>query len=144
MKTVFSSKLTLDDLNSSNAKTFGETIGFRYTEMGPDFVRATFTVDERHTRPGGIMNGGVSLGVIESVGSAAARFAVYDQNRNTLGIQVSANHLRVARVGDKLTATAKVKHLGRSMHLWEIVIENQDAKVVSIGQLTMMVVDALP
>lgn len=144
MKNIFPSQVTVALLEETNRNTFNETLGLHYTEVGPDFLRAKLVIGQKHLRPGGIMNGGVSLGVIESVGSVAARCAVHGQNRNTLGIQVSANHLRVGKLGDELTATARVKHLGRSMHVWEVTIENGEGKVVSTGQLTMMVVDKLP
>src|SRR5207253_2205111 len=94
--------------------TFAETLGMQFVELGQDFLTAKLVVDSRHLRPGGIMNGGVSLALIETVGSVAARYAIDGEGKNSLGIQVNANHLQVARPGDELAITAMPLHLGRT------------------------------
>jgi len=141
MKSLFSG-LTLDDLKEGSKSTFAETLGLEFSEFGSDFLAGTLVVDERHLRPGGIVNGGVYLGLIETVASVAARCAIRGEKKNSLGIQVSANHLGVAVPGDKLTAIARPIHVGRSTHLWSVSIENQKGKLVSTGTITMMIVDA--
>lgn len=141
MKSVFSPQVDLAQIQKNAQGTFSEVLGIEFVELGPDFLKGALVVDNRHLRPGGIMNGGVSLALIETVGSVAARCVIYDEPKNTLGIQVSASHLKVAVPGDRLLATARPVHLGRSTHLWDVAIENQTGKLICTGRITLMVVD---
>jgi 1,4-dihydroxy-2-naphthoyl-CoA hydrolase len=138
---VFASGVTLSLIQQGSKGTFAETLGLEFTELGPDFLRAALTVDARHLRPGGIVNGGVFLSILETVGSVAARCTIESPTKNSLGIQVSCNHLGVAVPGDRLIGTARPVHLGRSTHLWEVEIENQKGKVISSGRITLLIVD---
>jgi len=142
MTSVFPAGLTLKAIiENVGGNNFSDSIGFKFVELGADFLRGKLTVDDRHLRPGGIMNGGVSLAIIETVGSVAARCAIFGASKNTLGIQVNASHLTIARPGDELTATARPVHVGRSTHLWDVTIENQNGKLVSSGRITLLVVE---
>ncbi|MFZ4713224.1 MAG: PaaI family thioesterase [Bacteriovoracaceae bacterium] len=141
MKPVFLPHITLDYLQ----RTFTEgclpqTFGIQFSELKNNTLSAELTVDDRHIRPGGIANGGVFLILIETVGSAASSCAIDFEKNNTLGINVTANHLRSAAKGDKLTATAKPVHVGRSTHLWEVDIVNQNGQLISSGRITMMII----
>ena len=138
MKSIFAPNVTLEAIQKNAVNQFGEHIGLKFTQLGADYLEGQMTVDSRHLRPGNIMNGGVSLVLIETVGSVAARCAIYGEPKNTLGIQVNANHLAIAHPGDVLTATARPVHVGKSTHVWEVIILNQDKRVVSRGTITMM------
>jgi uncharacterized protein (TIGR00369 family) len=81
---------------------------------------------------------------MEIVGSAACNCVIRGQNKNNLGIQLNANHLAIAKPGDRLSIVAKPVHLGRSTHLWEINITNDKGKTVSTGRLTLLIVGAKP
>ncbi len=142
MKSIFPAGLTLAQIETGTKGLFADTLALKFDELGPDYIRGSLVVDSRHLRPGGIVNGGVYLALIETVASVGARCAVWGQEKNTLGIQVSANHLGMAVAGDKLSATAKPVHLGRSTQLWSVSIVNQKGKLLSSGTITMMVVDA--
>lgn len=142
MKSIFPSTVTLPDIQSSGKGTLSDTLALEFTELGSDFLKGALVVDKRHLRPGGIVNGGVYLAMIETVASVAARCVIHGQGKNSLGIQVSANHLGVAVPGDKLTATARPAHLGRTTHLWEVEIHNQKAKLLSKGTITLLLVSA--
>ena len=141
MKKIFPISVTLEAVQQGNKGTFGELLGLEFVELGPDFLKGRMVVEGRHLRPGGIMNGGVSLALIETVGSVAARCAIWGMDNNTLGIQVTASHLKVAMPGDVLSVTARPQHLGRSTHLWDVTIENQDGKLVCSGKITLLVVE---
>ncbi len=141
MRKIFAPNVTLAAIKVGLKDTFAETLGLEMNEIGDDFLRGKITVDKRHLRPGSIMNGGVSLGLIETVGSIAARCVIHDQPKNSLGIQVSANHLQVARPGDVLTTTATAVHIGRSTHIWDVAIENQKGRLICSGRITMLIVD---
>ena len=140
MKRLFSPLVTLEAVQKRRGP-FSDFLGVELVEVGSDFLKSKLTVRQDHLRSGGIMNGGVSLGIIETVGSTASACVLAETGENCLGIEVSANHLRTAKVGDVLTATARPIHVGRKMHVWEVSIENQDKKAVSSGRITMMIVD---
>ena len=116
-----------------------EAIGFQFTEVGKNFLKGSLTVDHRHLRPGNIMNGGISLMIIETLGSVASFCTLNTEIENALGIHVNANHLSIARPGDQLTAIATAIHLGKTTHLWEVNIVNQNQKPVSSGRITMLI-----
>ncbi|WP_408097155.1 PaaI family thioesterase [Peredibacter sp. HCB2-198] len=116
-------------------------LGISMTKIEDKSVTATLTVDHRHLRPGNIMNGGVSLVLIETVGSFSSYLLIDTKKQNSFGIQVSANHLSIARPGDVLTAKSEAVHLGRTTHIWDVNISNQNGKLVSSGRITMLVTD---
>jgi 1,4-dihydroxy-2-naphthoyl-CoA hydrolase len=133
-------KLTLEKIKEVFVKNqLPETFGIEMVEIGEDFLVGTLTVDSRHLRPGNIMNGGVSLVLLETMGSASACLFVDLTKQNAFGIQVSANHLSVARPGDQLIARSQAVHIGKTTHVWEVTITNQKKKIVSTGRITMLI-----
>jgi uncharacterized protein (TIGR00369 family) len=118
-----------------------ETFGIELTEMGKDSITGTLTVDHRHLRPGNIMNGGVSLVLIETMGSVSSCLFLDIQRQNAFGIQVSANHLGIARQGDILTAKSRAVHIGKTTQIWDVDISNQKGKLISSGRITMLVTE---
>jgi len=135
-------KLSLEDIRTHSIKgQLPESFGIDIAEAGEDYMVCTLTVDQRHLRPGNIMNGGVSLVLIETVGSFSSYLRIDPTKQNAFGIQVSANHIAVARPGDKLTARSKAVHLGRTTHIWEVTITNQSNKTISSGRITMLVTE---
>lgn len=119
-----------------------ESFGIDITSVEKDSVTGTLTVDERHLRPGNIMNGGVSLVLLETMGSISTCLYIDPKQFNAFGIQVSANHLSVARPGDVLTARSRPVHVGRTTQVWDVEITNQKGKLVSSGRITMLVTEA--
>lgn len=127
-----------------NAFTKGqlpETFGIEITKVEKDSVTGTLTVDHRHLRPGNIMNGGVSLVLIETLGSVSSCLYIDVEKQNTFGIQVNANHISVAHNGDVLTAKSKAVHVGKTTQIWDVDITNQKGKLISSGRITMLVTD---
>jgi uncharacterized protein (TIGR00369 family) len=118
-----------------------ETFGIELTAVDKDSVTATLVVDHRHMRPGNIMNGGVSLVLIETMGSVSSCLFLDIEKQNAFGIQVSANHLGIARAGDKLTAKSVAVHIGKTTQIWDVNITNQKNKMVSSGRITMLVTE---
>ena len=117
-----------------------EFFGIEFEEVSSDSVRAYLRVDKRHLRPGGIVNGGVYLVLIETLGSISACLKIDTQLHNALGIQVTANHLGVAREGDTLIAVSRPVHVGRSTHVWEVEIRERGGKALSTGRITLLIV----
>lgn len=135
-------KITIEDIHNYSIKgQLPETFGIQIVEVGDDFMTGQLKVDERHLRPGNIMNGGVSLVLIETLGSFSTHLFIDPKKQNAFGIQVSANHLSIARPGDVLTAKSEAVHIGRTTQIWDVNITNQLGKTVSSGRITMLVTD---
>ncbi|MGO1540667.1 MAG: hotdog fold thioesterase [Luteimonas sp.] len=115
-----------------------EPLGIVFTEIGPDFLRATMPVDARTHQPYGLLHGGASALLAETLGSTAGMLCV-DEGRGCVGIEVNANHLRAVRSGI-VTGTARPLHVGRSTQVWEIRIEDAGGRLVCVSRLTLAVV----
>ena len=126
-------------LSERSKNTFAEFIGIEFTEVGDDYVKATLPVDSRTKQPLGLLNGGVSAALAETVASSAANYCVDQSVCYCVGLDINANHLRPA-VSGLVTATAKPIHLGNKTQVWEIKIENDADKLVCISRMTMAVV----
>ena len=136
-------EINLDLLRERSIKgQLPESFGIDIIEAGESHMVGRLTVDKRHLRPGNIMNGGVSLVLIETLGSFSSYLHIDPEKQNAFGIQVSANHLSVARPGDVLTARSSAVHIGRTTQIWDVAISNQKGKLVSSGRITMLVTEA--
>ena len=118
--------------------TLMETLEIEFTDAGADFLEATMPVNSRVHQPMGLLHGGASVALAESVGSAASIMFINPEKQEVRGIEISANHLRSKRDG-KVTGTAKIIHQGRSLHLWEVRITDEEGKLISLCKITNMV-----
>ena len=132
------SKDILEKLNSINKNTLMETLDIHYTEIGSDYLVATMPVNSKVHQPMGILHGGATVALAESVGSVASHYFTRNDNTEVRGIEINANHLRSAKAGI-VQATARMIHKGRSTHLWEIKIEDEEGRLISICKLTCIV-----
>ena len=137
---MFRSDTSLDQLNAMSANTAIAALGIVFTEIGPDFLRATMPVDGRTHQPFGLLHGGASALLAETLGSSAGGLSAPD-GHGVVGIEINANHLRAVREGT-VTGTARALHVGRSTHVWEIRIENEAGKPVCISRITLAVIPA--
>lgn len=135
---MFRSDTSLDQLNTMSANTAIAALGIVFTEIGPDFLRATMPVDGRTHQPFGLLHGGASALLAETLGSTAGGLAAPD-GCGVVGIEINANHLRGVRSGI-VTGTTRPLHVGRSTQVWEIRIEDAAGKLVCISRLTLAVV----
>lgn len=129
----------LHKFNERPRTTLMDTLQIRYTDVGPDFLVAEMPVGPHVHQPYGVLHGGATAALAESVGSAASALHIDRETQQVYGIEISCNHLRSIGEG-KVIATAKAIHLGRSTHLWEIAVRDQDGKLISHCKLTNMVV----
>lgn len=136
--TIWKTPLSLEVLKDRGKKTMVEHLGIEYIEIGDDFLKASMPVDERTKQPIGIMHGGASCVLAESVGSVAANYCVDLKLEYCVGLDINTNHLRQVREG-VVIATARPIHLGRKTQVWAIEIHNDQHELVSITRLTMMV-----
>lgn len=128
----------LRKLNSMSANTLLETLRIEFTEVGDDYLVARMPVDERVHQPMGLLHGGASVALAESVASAAAYVFSGGSGRQVRGLEITANHLSSKTEG-MVTGRAKVIHKGRTTQLWEIRIEDEDGKLISICKMTAIV-----
>lgn len=124
--------------NASKQNTIAEVLGIEITEIGQDYIKGTMPVDKRTRQPMGILHGGASVVLAESLGSMAANLCVDTSKHYCVGLDINANHLRAVRNG-VVTGVAKPIHLGRSTHVWEIKIDDEKGRPVCISRLTMAV-----
>ena len=136
--TPFRRQPSLADLNAMSEGTAMRPLGIEFTEIGPDYLRATMPVDERTRQPYGLLHGGASVLLAETLGSTAGGMCV-DDGEGVVGIEINANHLRGVREGE-VTGTARPLHLGRSTQVWEIRIEDPRGRLACISRLTLAVI----
>ena len=135
---LFGGNTTLAELNAMSRDTAMEPLGISFTELGPDFVRGTMPVDARTRQPHGLLHGGASVLLAETLGSTAGGLCV-PPGKGVVGIEINANHVRGVREG-LVTGTARPLHVGASTQVWEIRIEDERGKLVCISRLTLAVV----
>ena len=135
---IFRKTPSLEALNASSRNTAMEALGIVFTEIGEDFVRGTMPVDARTRQPYGLLHGGASVLLAETLGSSAGNLCVAD-DAMCVGIEINANHLTGVREGT-VTGTARPLHVGRSTQVWEIRIEDDHGRLACISRLTLAVI----
>jgi uncharacterized protein (TIGR00369 family) len=135
---TFDKEKILHYCNSISKNTLMETLNIKYIDAGADYLIATMPVNPSVHQPMGLLHGGASVALAESVGSAASMLFVNSDLFEVRGIEIAANHLKSKRNGI-VTATAKIVHKGKSIHLWEIRIVDENGSLVSLCKLTNMV-----
>jgi 1,4-dihydroxy-2-naphthoyl-CoA hydrolase len=136
---LWKSPIDLDRINGWNRNTLVEHLGMRVTEIGDDFVRGTMPVDARTHQPFGLLHGGASVALAESLGSLAGNLCIDSGAELAVGLDINANHVRSVTSG-LVTGIARPLHLGRTTQVWEIRIEDEHARLVCISRLTLAVV----
>lgn len=127
-------------LHAFSAGTLGETLGIQVTEVGEDYLRGTLPVDHRTRQPFGLLHGGASVALAETLGSLGAWLCLDDPETHlAVGLEINANHIRAVRDG-LVTGTARPEHLGRSTQVWSIRIEDGQGTLVCLSRLTVAVV----
>ena len=141
MTQVFREAVSLEQLNALSRNTAIESLGIVFSAAGEDWLQATMPVDQRTRQPYGILHGGASVVLAETLGSSAGNLCVDTAKQVCVGLEINANHVRAVRSGI-VTGTARALHVGRSTQLWEIRIEDEQGRPVCISRLTLAVVAA--
>ena len=136
---IWRSPRTIEELNGNRQGTLIGTLGILFTEIGTDFVRGTMPVDARTAQPYGLLHGGASVALAETLGSMGASMCVDADEYQVVGQEINANHVRAARSG-LVTGTARALHLGGRTHVWSIDIVNDAQQLVCISRITMAVI----
>lgn len=139
MNIWFNKELTIADLEPLGKNTMGEYIGIEWVELGNDFLKARMPVDNRTKQPYGLLHGGASCVLAETIGSVASAMVV-DHNRFAcVGLEINANHVRSATSGF-VTGIASPLHLGANTHVWDIKIYDEIQKLVCVSRLTVAII----
>jgi len=128
----------LEMCNRFSKNTLMEHLGIEYIDAGEDFLKASMPVNPTVHQPMGLLHGGATVALAESVGSAASLMFINPEVQEVRGIEISANHLKSKRNG-MVYGTARIVHQGRSLHLWEIRIEDENGALISLCKLTNMI-----
>lgn len=130
---------SLDELNRLNTGNLLGHLGIEFTAIDNDSLTARMPVDHRTIQPFGLLHGGASVALAESIGSLASFLTLRNPQQTTVGIEVNANHLRPV-TGGHVWGVARPLHLGRTTQVWEIRISDDDARLVCVSRLTVAVI----
>ncbi|WP_192821219.1 hotdog fold thioesterase [Rufibacter sp. LB8] len=133
-------ELTLEQLNAWNKNTLGEHLGMEYTEIGDDFLIGRMPVDHRTHQPMGLLHGGASVALAETLGSVAATMFLDLEKQYCVGLEINANHIKSVRSGF-VYGKASAVHIGRRTQVWEIRITSEAGDLVCLSRITMAVLD---
>jgi 1,4-dihydroxy-2-naphthoyl-CoA hydrolase len=136
---IWRSLQSIEALNRNQQGTLNAALGILFTEIGEDYIRGTMPVDARTVQPYGLLHGGASVALAETLGSTGAALCVDMQEFQVLGQEINANHVRAARSG-LVTGTARPVHIGGRTHVWAIEIVNDSGKLVCVSRLTIAVI----
>ena len=139
MTAIWKQDTSLERLNGWSANTMMEALGIRFTAVGDDWLQGTMPVDHRTHQPYGLLHGGASVVLAETLGSTAAMLTLDPSQEAAVGLDINANHIRGVREGI-VTGTARKVHIGRSTQVWEIRIESEKGELVCISRITMAVI----
>ncbi|WP_339700956.1 hotdog fold thioesterase [uncultured Roseivirga sp.] len=137
---MFQPGVNISMVNQFNKNTMVEHLGIEITEVGADFMRAKMPVDQRTKQPLGLLHGGASMALAETLGSVAAHCVVNPEKQYCVGLEINGNHIKSVKEG-WVYAMAKPHHIGRKTQVWEIRITNESNDLVCISRITMAVMD---
>lgn len=137
MAAIWKREASVESLTRVSVGTTVEHLGIEFLEVGDDFLRARVPVDSRTRQPYGLLHGGVSVVLAETLGSCGSAMALPEGYR-TVGLDINANHLRGAGEG-WVTGTARPVHLGRTTHVWAIELHNDKGQLTCVSRITMAV-----
>lgn len=138
---IFDNNLTLESLNRLSHNTMADLLGIEFTAIGDDFIEARMPVDHRTHQPFGLLHGGASVALAETLGSVGATCCVDEKTHYCVGLEINANHIRAVREGSVLGRTSPI-HIGKKTHVWEIRITNEaNGDLVCISRITLAVLE---
>ncbi len=133
----FKKDITVDDIPFTG-RTMGTHLGMQWVEIGADFLKMSMPVDERTIQPYGLLHGGASCALAETVGSIASALVIDQSKFICVGLEINANHIRGVKEG-LVIATATRLHLGSSTHVWDIKLHDENEKLVCVSRLTVAI-----
>ena len=137
---TFNTGVTLEILNNMSSNTMVSHLGIEFTQVGEDFIEAKMPVDHRTHQPLGLLHGGASVSLAETLGSVAATCCIDMATQYCVGLEINANHIKSVKSGFVYGKT-KAVHVGKRTQVWEIRITNEEKELVCISRITMAVID---
>jgi len=138
MTTWFDKNVSVEDLKPLGKETMTEYLGIEWVEVGKNFLKAKMPVDHRTIQPYGLLHGGASCVLAETIGSVASHLVIDPSAFYCVGIEINANHIRSAKDGF-VYGTCSPLHIGSSTHVWDIRITNEEEKLICISRLTVAI-----
>ncbi len=135
----YNKDLQLKDILDLGKGTMGEYIGIEWVEVGPDYLKARMPVDHRTNQPYGLLHGGASVTLAETIGSIASAMVVDHQKFYCVGLEINANHIRGIKEG-YVIGTGTALHLGKSTHVWDIKLKDESEKLICVSRLTVAII----
>jgi 1,4-dihydroxy-2-naphthoyl-CoA hydrolase len=135
----FDKDLSVEKLKVFGPGTMAEHLGIEWSETGDNFIKATMPVDQRTRQPYGLLHGGASCVLAETIGSVASTMVIDHSKFLCVGLEINANHIRSAKQG-LVTGVATPLHLGASTHVWDIKIYDQQEKLICVSRLTVAII----
>jgi len=139
MSIWFNKDLRIEHFFQLEKGTMAENIGIEWTELGDNFVKATMPVDHRTIQPYGLLHGGASCVLAETIGSVASAMVVDHSKFRCYGIEINANHIRGVNTGF-VTGVATPLHLGSTIHVWDIKIHDEKEKLLCVSRITVAII----
>ena len=139
MSIWFDKELSLEKFNLTGKNTMGEHVGIEWTEVGDNFIKARMPVDHRTIQPYGLLHGGASCVLAETIGSVASAMVIDHSRFYCVGLEINANHIRGVKDGF-VTGVAFPLHLGATTHVWDIKIYDAKEKLVCVSRLTVVII----
>ena len=136
---MFNPEMTVAAINQVCEQTLAANLGIKFTEVGVDFMCARMPVDSRTIQPFGLLHGGASIALAETMGSVASTALIDLSTQAAVGLDINGNHLRTVREGF-VSGTVRPIHIGRRTHVWEIRIEDDEGRLINVSRLTMMII----
>ncbi|MBL7991157.1 MAG: hotdog fold thioesterase [Candidatus Kapabacteria bacterium] len=131
---------TLEQINQMSRHTMVEHLGITITAIGENYIEAQMPVDKRTHQPMGLLHGGASVALAETLGSFGAFLCVNPEEKACVGLEINANHIRSVREGFVI-GRATPKHIGKTTQVWEITVSTEEGKLVCVSRLTVQVLD---
>jgi 1,4-dihydroxy-2-naphthoyl-CoA hydrolase len=138
MSIWFNKSLTIKHITPLGKATMAEHLGLEWVALGDDYLQMKMPVDNRTVQPYGLLHGGASCALAETVGSIASHCVIDPDKFICVGLEINANHVRSVKKG-YVTATCKPLHLGATTHVWDIKIHDEREKLISVSRLTVVV-----
>ena len=139
MSIWFNKQIKIEDLIGFDNNNLAGHLGMQFTEIGPDYLKATMPVDQRTMQPYGLLHGGASVALAETIGSIGAALVIDPVQFICVGQEINANHLRPVRTGKIVTGVAKPLHMGSSSHVWDIKIYDEEEKLICVSRITVAI-----
>ena len=138
---MFLKEATIEKVNEVCKNTMVEHLGIELTEIGADYLAGRMPVDHRTRQPMGLLHGGASVALAETLGSAACALTINQKHQYCVGMEINANHVKSVTQGEVVYGKVSPLHIGKKTQVWEIRITNENGQLVCISRITMAIID---